>query len=168
MNTSMKGKVVLVTGGSAGIGFAAARLFASSGAFVAIAARGVERGEAAAQAICAEGGAGWFVRADVSVPADVEALVARTTQRFGRLDYACNNAAALAKTGSLVSYEEADFDQEIALNLKSVWLCMKYEIAQMQQQEPRGGSIVNVSSVNGLGGVAGAGLYAMSKAGVLA
>lgn len=168
MNVSMKGKVVLITGGSAGIGYAAARLFALAGASVTIAARSVERGRKAEQRLCAEGGDVRFVRADVSESAEIEELVKGVVERFGRLDYGCNNAAVLIKTANLAAYEEADFDREVALNLKSVWLCMKHELAQMQRQEPRGGSIVNVSSVNGLGGVAGAGLYAMAKAGVLA
>jgi len=109
-----------------------------------------------------------FIRTDVSQGGEVEQLIERTVAEFGRLDYALNNAASLGAPRSTGDFTEAEFDSEVNLNLKSVWLCMKYEIAQMLQQEPRGGAIVNTSSVNGLGGAASAALYAMSKAGILA
>jgi len=166
---SLKGKVVLVTGGSSGIGLAAAQGFARAGARVMIAARGVERGKAAETAIRADGGQVQFVPADVSVPADVMRLVNRTVAEFGRLDAAFNNAADESGTqGVTAELSEEQFDRALALNLKSVWLCMKHEIRQMLTQAPPGGAIVNTSSVNGLGGVPGAGLYAAAKAGVLA
>ena len=164
----MKGKVVLITGGSAGIGRAAAGLFAEAQASVVIAARGAERGQQAEQEIRAAGGQCLFVQTDVSQAEQVQALIARTVDTFGRLDYAFNNAAVLPKTIRTGDFSEADFDTEVSSNLKSVWLCMKYELEQMQKQEPRGGAIVNTSSVNGLGGAPLAALYAMSKAGILA
>jgi NAD(P)-dependent dehydrogenase (short-subunit alcohol dehydrogenase family) len=95
-------------------------------------------------------------------------LVTRTVEEFGRLDFAFNNAAVLNRTGRTGDFTEADFDVEVTSNLKSVWLCMKYELQQMRRQEPRGGAIVNTSSVNGLGGAQFASLYSMSKAGILA
>jgi NAD(P)-dependent dehydrogenase (short-subunit alcohol dehydrogenase family) len=98
----------------------------------------------------------------------VQVLLARTVETFGRLDCAFNNAAVLSKTIRTGEFSQADFDAEVSSNLKSVWLCMKYELEQMQRQEPRGGAIVNTSSVNGLGGARFAALYAMSKAGILA
>jgi NAD(P)-dependent dehydrogenase (short-subunit alcohol dehydrogenase family) len=73
----------------------------------------------------------------------------------------------LGKTTRTADFSETDFDAEVASNLKSVWLCMKYELQQMQTQEPRGGVILNTSSVNGLGGARGGALYSMSKAGIL-
>lgn len=164
----MNGKVVLITGGSAGIGRAAALLFARAGANVVLAARRAERGHKVMQEINAVGAKAQFVQADVSESRQVRALVAQVVERFGRLDCAFNNAAVLNKAARTGDYEEADFDVEVNSNLKSVWLCMKYELEQMQGQQPRGGAIVNTSSVNGLGGVANAALYAMSKAGVLA
>ena len=91
-----------------------------------------------------------------------------TVDRYGRMDFAFNNAAALSKLGRLADYSEQDFDVEVTLNLKSVWLCMKAELEIMQKQEPSGGAIVNTSSVNGLEGARGAALYSMSKAGLLA
>jgi NAD(P)-dependent dehydrogenase (short-subunit alcohol dehydrogenase family) len=164
----LKGKVALVTGGSSGIGRATALAFAKRGASVAIAARGAERGEAAAREIEAAGATALFVPTDVSKAAQVEALVARTVEQFGRLDFAVNNAATMeegfARTADLT---EDQFDRSIGFNLKSVWLSMRAEIRQMLAQEPKGGAIVNTSSVNGLGGVAMASFYSAAKAGIL-
>jgi NAD(P)-dependent dehydrogenase (short-subunit alcohol dehydrogenase family) len=165
----LSGKVALITGGSSGIGRATALAFARQGASVVIAARGAGRGEAVARDVESLGGAALFVPADVSLASDVEHLVARAIDRFGRLDFAVNNAAALeepfARTADLT---EEQFDRSMALNLKSVWLCMRQEIRQMLVQQPPGGAIVNVSSVNGLGGVPAASFYAAAKAGVIA
>lgn len=163
-----QGKVVLVTGGSSGIGRAAALAFAREGAMVAVAARGSERGEAVVREIAEAGGTAAFFRTDVSKADEVEALVRGTVERFGRLDCALNNAATL-EIGShkpLHELTEEEFDAHLALNLKSVWLCMKHEIARMLEQGG-GGAIVNTSSVNGLGGVPNASPYAAAKAGVL-
>jgi len=164
----LHGKVALVTGGSSGIGRATALAFSRRGASVAIAARGAERGEAVVREIEALGGAALFVATDVSQAEQVEALVARTVERFGRLDFGVNNAATIeegfARTADL---SEEQFDRSIGFNLKSVWLSMRAEIRQMLAQEPKGGAIVNTSSVNGLGGVPTASLYAAAKAGIL-
>lgn len=164
----LQNQVVLVTGGSAGIGKAAAELFAAEGAKVVIAARNAERGEAVARQIAKQGGSVQFFPADVSRNEQVEELIDRIVALHGRLDCALNNAAVLSETGRTAEFDEADFDTEVSSNLKSVWLCMKYELERMRRQEPRGGSIVNMSSVNGLGGARGAALYSMAKAGVLA
>jgi NAD(P)-dependent dehydrogenase (short-subunit alcohol dehydrogenase family) len=165
----MLGKVALITGGSSGIGRAATLAFSRAGAHVVIAARGAERGIDVAREIEAAGGRALFVSADVSQAAQVHALVEKTIAVFGRLDYAFNNAAAVEEPLlKAADFTEEQFDRSLALNLKSVWLCMQEEIRQMLKQEPRGGAIVNTSSINGLGGVAGAGLYAAAKAGVIA
>jgi NAD(P)-dependent dehydrogenase (short-subunit alcohol dehydrogenase family) len=161
-------KVALITGGNSGIGRAAALAFAREGAKVLIAARGVERGEEAAHEIIAAGGRAAFVRADLSRPAEIEALVAKTVETYGRLDCAFNNAATEGVLKPTAEFTEEEFDEIVAVNLKAVWLCMKYEIRQMLGQQPAGGAIVNTSSVNGLGGVAYGALYAATKAGVLA
>jgi NAD(P)-dependent dehydrogenase (short-subunit alcohol dehydrogenase family) len=163
----LDGKVVLITGGSAGIGRAAVKLFAEAGARVVFAARGAKRGEEAAAEAKAGGDDVLFVQADVSRTGDVQRLIARTLESFGRIDCAFNNAAVLGTVRRMADYSEADFDAEIGLNLKSVWLCMKYEIEQMRRQQPSGGAIVNTSSVNGLGGARGASLYSAAKAGIL-
>jgi NAD(P)-dependent dehydrogenase (short-subunit alcohol dehydrogenase family) len=169
MLDDLTGKVVLVTGGSSGIGRAAALAFARAGARVSIAARGVERGRSVRSEIEALGGEAEFFPTDVSSAAEVEKLVTATVDVFGRLDCAFNNAGTL-EVGAhtpLVDLSEADFDRSLALNLKSVWLCMKHEIRVMLRQGG-GGAIVNTSSVNGLGGVAGGSAYASAKAGILA
>jgi NAD(P)-dependent dehydrogenase (short-subunit alcohol dehydrogenase family) len=104
----------------------------------------------------------------VSQPEQVQSLIAQTVERFGRLDCAFNNAAVLSKLARTGDFREVDFDTEVRLNLKSVWLRKKYELEQMQKQKPCGGAIVNTSSVNGLGRARYAALYSMSKAGILA
>ena len=167
MVATLSGKVVLITGGSAGIGKAAARLFAEAGASVTFAARGTERGQRVEQELRQAGLDVRFLQADVSQPEQVESLITKTVEKSGRLDCAFNNAAVLNKIARTADFSDADFETEIASNLKSVWLCMKYELRQMVRQEPRAGVIVNTSSVNGLGGAKGGALYSMSKAGIL-
>jgi NAD(P)-dependent dehydrogenase (short-subunit alcohol dehydrogenase family) len=166
---NLEGRVALVTGGSSGIGRAAALAFAVEGARVAIAARGVERGEMVVREVAAAGGEAVFVQADVSKASEVETLIARVVEAYGRLDCAFNNAATEDGTFALTAdFSESEFDRALSVNLKSVWLCMKYEIGQMLRQERAGGSIVNTSSVNGLGGATQGSLYSAAKSGVLA
>lgn len=161
-------KVALVTGGSSGIGRATALAFAREGAKVVIAARGVERGNDALREIQAAGGTALFVPADVSRADDVRKLIQETVSAFGRLDCAFNNAASLQEPFAVTAdFTEEQFDRSIALNLKSVWLSMQHEIRQMLAQHPPGGVIVNTSSINGLGGVPQAAIYAAAKAGIL-
>jgi NAD(P)-dependent dehydrogenase (short-subunit alcohol dehydrogenase family) len=138
---SLAGKVALITGGSSGIGRSAALAFARVGAKLVVAARGAERGEGVVHEIEADGGNAIFVRADVSRVAEVKQLISKCVEQFGRLDCAFNNAADPSSTGNLADITEEDFDLHIALNLKSVWACMKYEIQQMLRQEPKGGAI---------------------------
>lgn len=164
----MPAKVVLVTGGSSGIGRAAALAFAREGASVVVAARREPAGAAVAREISQAGGNAIFVPADVSEAAQVRALVATTVSTFGRLDCAFNNAACVEEPFTLTAdFTEEQFDRSMALNLKSVWLSMREEIRQMLAQERPGGAIVNTSSVNGLGGVARAAPYAAAKSGVI-
>ncbi|QXD13689.1 glucose 1-dehydrogenase [Rhodocaloribacter litoris] len=161
-------KVVLITGGSSGLGRAMAMAFAQRGACVAIAARREERGRTVVREIEGRGGKAMFVPCDVAIGEEVERLVAETVMRFGRLDVAINNAAETNQTLRLTAeYTEVEFDRAVAVNLKGVWLCMKAEIIQMLRQNPQGGVILNTSSVNGLGGIPRAALYAATKAGVL-
>jgi NAD(P)-dependent dehydrogenase (short-subunit alcohol dehydrogenase family) len=161
-------RVVLVTGGSSGIGRAMALAFARAGAAVAIAGRDRGRGEAAREELAAAGADAAFFAADVSRGDEVAALVRQAVARFGRLDCACNNAASM-EAGVFrptADFEEEEFDRHLALNLRSVWLCMKHEIPEMLRQG--GGAIVNTSSVNGLGGAPHNAPYAAAKAGVIA
>lgn len=165
---SFENKVVLVTGGSSGIGRAAAEAFAREGASVVIAARGAERGEAVVRRIVESGGKAMFVACDVASAADVDRLVAATVQRFGRLDCAFNNAATTDGAGKpTADFTEEEYDRALANNLKSVWLCLRAEIRQMLAQSPPGGAIVNTSSLNGLGAAPTGALYSAAKAGVL-
>jgi NAD(P)-dependent dehydrogenase (short-subunit alcohol dehydrogenase family) len=162
------GKVALVTGGSSGIGRATALAFAREGASVIISSRGRERGIAVLDELKAVGGDAEFVPADVSHAQDVETLIASVLARFGRLDVAVNNAGAI-EVGvfkPLAAFDEPEFDEHIALNMKSVWLCMKHEITHMLTQG--GGVIVNTSSVTGLGGAPQSAFYAAAKAAVIA
>lgn len=166
---NLQNKVVLITGGNSGIGLAAAHAFARKGSKVVIAARGIERGEQAAHEISTAGGEAVFIRADMAKPEDIESLVSKTIEIYGRLDCAFNNAATEGERLALTAdFSEEEFDHMVAIDLKGVWLCMKHQIRQILAQQPTGGAIVNTSSVNGLGGVAHGAIYAATKAGVLA
>ena len=168
MSMNLKGKVVIVTGGNSGIGRATALVFAREGARVVIAARNAERGHQVVEERKSAGAESLFVATDVSKTAEVETLVRKTVERFGRLDCAVNNAAGyMGAFSATADFSEEEFDATIAVDLKGVWLGMKFEIQQMLRQSPAGGAIVNVSSVNGLGGAVMGSLYSAAKAGVL-
>ena len=163
----MAGKVALITGGASGIGLATALKFAESGVNVAIAGRNAERGHAAVEQICDKGVQAIFIQTDVSEAAQVEAMVNRVVEVFGRLDYAFNNAAnppANMGMGPLINVTEEQWDRTIDVNLKGVWLAMKYEIPVMLQNG--GGAIVNTSSTAGGKGMAGMSAYVASKHGL--
>jgi NAD(P)-dependent dehydrogenase (short-subunit alcohol dehydrogenase family) len=163
-----EGKVAVVTGGNSGIGRATALAFAREGAKVVIAARNRDRGEAVVREIRDAGGEALFVPTDVSKAAEVKALFERAVAEYGRVDFGFNNAAGYGGVFSLTAdFSEQEFDETIAVDLKGVWLCMKYEIQQMLRQDPPGGAIVNTSSVNGLGGIATGAIYSAAKAGVI-
>jgi NAD(P)-dependent dehydrogenase (short-subunit alcohol dehydrogenase family) len=166
---SLQGRVVLITGGTSGIGRAAAGAFARAGARIVLAGRRADVGEQVAQELYMAGSDVQFVQADVSIAADVERLVSSTVRAHGRLDAAFNNAGTTDGTLALTAdFTEEQFDHTVARNLKSVWLSMRSEVRQMLSQSPPGGVIVNTSSVNGLGGAMGGALYSAAKAGVLA
>jgi NAD(P)-dependent dehydrogenase (short-subunit alcohol dehydrogenase family) len=157
----LDGRVALVTGGSAGIGLAAALAFAREGARVVIGSRDPERGTAAAERIRALGGDAVHVATDVAEADQVEALIAACVERHGRLDCAFNNAARGGPNALCADIEPDDFDRTLAVNLRGVWLCMRHEIRQMQRQG--GGAIVNMSSVDGLTASPYAAAYSASK-----
>jgi NAD(P)-dependent dehydrogenase (short-subunit alcohol dehydrogenase family) len=156
-----EGKVVIVTGGSYGIGRAAAIGFARRGAKVAIADLDVERGEETLRQVKQEGGNAIYVRTDVSSEADVKALVEKTVKTYGRLDCAFNNAGIHKRFVSTIDFTAEDWEEMINVNLKSVWLCMKYEIPEMLKRGK--GAIVNTSSVAGLIGAPSNPAYPASK-----
>ena len=145
---TFQGKVVLVTGGTSGIGEAAALRFARDGAKVVIAARRSDKGEAVVRQIEALGGAGHFIQTDVAKSSDIEAMVEGAVGKFGRLDCAVNSAGMVGPVMTPVAdIAESDWDAVISLNLKGVWMCMKHEIPAMLKNG--GGAIVNISSVYG-------------------
>ncbi len=166
MSTELQNKVALVTGGTTGIGRDTAVLFAKAGAKVVVSGRRETEGEETSNLIRAAGGDGLFVKSDVSKSSDVQSLVQRTVEKFGRLDIAFNNAGIEGKWVPLIEQSLEDWDAVIDVNLKGTWLCLKYEIQQMLKQGG-GGTIVNMSSVAGLMGAAGAGVYCASKHGVI-
>jgi NAD(P)-dependent dehydrogenase (short-subunit alcohol dehydrogenase family) len=165
MQSSLEGKVAIVTGGNSGIGRATAVRFAAKGVRVTIAARRADEGHETVEIIRAAGGEAIFVPTDVSQESQIEAMVQKTVETYGGLDYAFNNAGVTGPVGTaLTDATEEAWDQVIDVNLKGVWLSMKYEIPQMLKGG--GGAIVNDSSVAGLLG-SGLFAYSASKHGVI-
>ena len=153
MTGKFDGKVAIVTGGSSGMGRAAAIKFAERGARVLIASRGAYDGNDTVTEIREAGGEAIYVQTDVSQEAEVEVMVSRAVEIYEGLDYAFNNAG-VAGTGAgttLLDAEEEDWDNVMGVNLKGVWLCMKYEIPEMLKRG--GGAIVNTSAEAGLQGL---------------
>jgi len=166
MTTELHGKVGIVTGGTSGIGRDATILFAKAGAKVVVAGRREVEGKETIDLVRAAGGDCLFVKTDVSQAAEVQAMVRKTVEKFGRLDIAFNNAGIEGNWIPIAEQSEEDWDRTIDINLKGVWLCLKYEIQQMLKQGG-GGAIVNMASVAGLIGSAGAATYCASKHGVM-
>ena len=171
MAKKFQGKVALVTGGASGIGKVTARIFAREGAKVVVSTdKNIKGGKETVSLIEEAGGEAIFVKCDVSRAAEVEAMVDKCVQTFGRLDYAFNNAG-IGPDGrrvpvvNIVDCPEEIWDRTIDINLKGVFLCMKYEIRQMLKQKY--GVIVNTSSVGALKPVPGFCAYSASKAGLI-
>ena len=166
MPNELRNKVAIVTGATSGIGRDTAILFAKEGAKIVAAGRREAEGKETMDMIRAAGGEGIFIKTDVAKAADVHALVSQTVAKFGRLDIAFNNAGIEGNWIPITEQSEEDWDRTIDINLKGTWLCLKYEIQQMLKQGS-GGAIVNMSSVAGFIGSAGAATYSASKHGVI-
>jgi NAD(P)-dependent dehydrogenase (short-subunit alcohol dehydrogenase family) len=160
----LSSKVVVVTGGGTGIGHAVARRAAAEGAAVVIAGRRPDVGERAAARLREAGGQALYTQADVTVEADAERLVQTAVTRFGRLDGAFNNAGGVSGGGAVMNLDTAVWDADLALNLTSVFCCLKFQIAAMQDG---GGSIVNNASLGGVRGIVGLAGYVAAKHGVV-
>jgi len=161
----LQDKVAVVTGGSSGIGRAAALGFAREGAKVVIADVNVEGSQESVRMIEEAGGAATFIKCDISSPTDVEMMVWKTVEIYGSLDCAFNNAGIEGTTASIAEYPLEVWNRVIGVNLTGVFLCMKYEIEQMLKQG--GGAIVNNASILGLVGFGNASAYTAAKHGVL-
>ena len=162
---AFEGKVALVTGAAGGMGRATARAFAAAGAAVVAADVAAEGGEETVSLIKRDGGSAIFVRTDVSAAADVSAAVDAAVTNFGGLDCACNAAAIETETTLLADCEEATFDRLVAVNLKSIFLCLKYEIRAMLERG--GGAIVNIASTNSFRPRPKQSVYTATKHGVV-
>jgi NAD(P)-dependent dehydrogenase (short-subunit alcohol dehydrogenase family) len=164
-NGFYQGKVAFVTGGGSGIGRAAALAFAREGASVTVADISEQGSRETARLIEEQGRRALAVRCDVTRAEDVRAALDKTVEAFGRLDFAFNNAGVEQRNAGVAEFEEEEWDRIINVNLRGVYLCMKYEIPLMLKQG--GGRIVNTSSGAGVIGIKGGGAYAASKHGVI-
>jgi len=165
MDRSFEGKVAVVTGAASGMGLVTARSFAEAGAAVALADIDERAARTAVDDLIAAGHRAIAVRCNVADEAEVAAMVDQTVEIFGRLDAAFNNAGIQSPAVETADASAAEFDRVIAVNLRGVWNCMKYELKQMRQQGS--GAIVNCSSIGGLIGLPGRAVYHAAKHGVL-
>jgi NAD(P)-dependent dehydrogenase (short-subunit alcohol dehydrogenase family) len=162
--SDMEGRVAVITGGGSGIGRATAHIFARRGAAVVVADINDDTGRAAAQEIEGRNGRALFVRADVSVEADVAKLVETTVATFGRVDFAVNNAGFDGQVLPLTEQSAETFSRVIGVNLTGVFFGLKYQIPAMIRRGK--GAIVNTASIAGLRGHPGIGPYVAAKHGV--
>lgn len=158
-------KVAIITGGSSGIGRATAIALAKERVNITVAARRAKEGEETVRLVKEAGSEGIFVKTDVAKEDDVRSLVEKSVKTYGRLDYAFNNAGIEETMTPLVDQTSDIFDQIMNVNVKGVWLCMKYEIPEMIRNG--GGAIVNTSSGAGVVGFPQMPIYIASKHAVL-
>ncbi len=164
-NNEFAGKVALVTGAASGIGRATALAFSAAGASVLVSDVQEEAGEQTVGLIRAAGGRAKFVRCDVSHEDEVEAMVERCIESFGRLDFACNNAGIEGASSAVTDLSGEEWNRILAVNLTGTWYCMRHELPVMLRQG--GGSVVNVASIAGVVGFPNASAYVASKHGVV-
>jgi NAD(P)-dependent dehydrogenase (short-subunit alcohol dehydrogenase family) len=159
------GKVAIVTGASSGIGRSTALFYAREGAQVVVSDIDETGGQETVRLIQAAGSEAFFVKTDVAIPADCEGLVKKTVKKFGRLDFACNNAGIGGEQNLTADYSVEGWQKVIAINLSGIFYCMKYEIPVMLKTG--GGAIVNMASILGQVGFTGAPAYVAAKHGVI-
>jgi NAD(P)-dependent dehydrogenase (short-subunit alcohol dehydrogenase family) len=159
------GKVALITGGGGGIGRATALGFSKRGAKVVVVDRDAGAGEGTAGIVRQQGGEALSIHADVTKSADVQAYVKTAVDTYGAIDCFFNNAGIEGVVSHITDYDEAMFDQVLGVNVKGVFLGLKYVLAQMKQQG--GGAVVNTASVAGLVGSPGMSAYVASKHAVM-
>ncbi|HAD09676.1 MAG TPA: short chain dehydrogenase [Porticoccaceae bacterium] len=162
----VEGKVALVTGAASGIGAAAAEVFAEKGARVVVSDIAEDGGMATVESIKNAGGEAVFHRCDVTDPEQVQNLIQTTVDTYGRLDAAFNNAGIEGEAATTPNCSLENFDLNVNVNLKGVFLCMKYQINQFLKQGS-GGAIVNTASVAGLVAAKGVPAYVAAKHGVV-
>ena len=161
MSLSFAEKVVLITGGTSGIGRATAVAFAGQGANVVVAGRRDREGEESVRLVEKAGGNGLFIRADVTAEDQIAALVTRTVEHFGRLDFAFNNAGIGGEGGAGIANTGEVFDRIMDINVRGVFFGMKHQIPAILQSG--GGAIVNNASILGLKPAPGSPIYSASK-----
>jgi NAD(P)-dependent dehydrogenase (short-subunit alcohol dehydrogenase family) len=165
MNAFLNGKVAFGTGAGSGIGLATAKAFAEAGASVALADMHEESVRAAAEDLVAAGHKALAIRCDVTRAEEVKAALDQTISRFGRLDFAFNNAGVEQPVMATADLSEEEWDRIIAVNLRAVFLCMKFQVPLLRKQG--GGVIINTSSGAGVKGFRGQAAYAAAKHGII-
>jgi len=165
MSRTFENRVSLVTGAGSGMGLAAAQAFAAEGAAVALVDINESAVRTAAEQLVSAGHKAIATPCDVTDEAQVKAMIEQIVSKFGRLDAAFNNAGVQSLAVETADSTSQEFDRVNAINLRSVWLCMKYELLQMRKQGS--GTIVNNSSIGGLIGIPGRSIYHATKHGVL-
>lgn len=165
MKFEFENHVALVTGAASGMGFATAKAFAEAGASVALSDVDDDAVRVAASELERAGHKVISIQCDVADIEQVEEMVARTVEAFGRIDAAFNNAGVQSPVAETADADPEDYDFVMGVNLRGIWNCMKFELMQMRKQGS--GTIVNNSSLGGLVGIAERGIYHASKHGVV-